>query len=162
MIGGITGSGYENAYKNMQGVNPTPKPSSIGTPEKDKDITTEKSKPAECQTCKDRRYVDGSNEGNVSFKSPGHISPGSSRAVVSAHEQEHVSNARAEGSKEGAQLVSANVRLSSAVCPECGSSYIAGGTTTTQIKYNVSNPYDRARKTIEGSLLKGQNIDLAA
>ena len=30
--------------------------------------------PVECQTCKNRRYQDGSNE-MVSFKAPGHISP---------------------------------------------------------------------------------------
>lgn len=117
---------------------------------------------SECQTCKDRKYVDGSNESNVSFKSPGHISPGASKAVVSAHEQEHVSNARREGSKEGVQFISASVTLKTAACPECGSSYVAGGTTRTQIKYTESNPYDKARKTIEGSFLKGQNVDLVA
>lgn len=116
----------------------------------------------ECQTCKERKYVDGSNESNVSFKSPGHISPEASKAVVSAHEQQHVSNARREGSKEGAQLVSASVTLKTAICPECGSSYVAGGTTRTQIKYTENNPYDSARKIIEGSFLKGQNVDLVA
>lgn len=123
---------------------------------------TDKTKKTECQTCKERKYVDGSNEGNVSFKVPGHISPETSGSVVAAHEQEHVANARAEGTKEGVRLVSASVKLSTAVCPECGRTYTAGGTTTTQMKYNENNPYEQARKTIEGSLIKGQNIDIAA
>jgi len=40
-----------------------------------------------CQTCKQRRYQDQSNDPSVSFKSPGYISPGSSAAVVASHEQ---------------------------------------------------------------------------
>lgn len=121
----------------------------------------EKTKPTECQTCKERRYVDGSNEGNVSFKAPGYISPEASGAVVRSHEQEHVSNAKSEGSEAGKELVSATVSLQTAVCPECGKTYVAGGTTRTTMKYS-SNPYDQGRKTIEGSFLKGQNVDLVA
>ena len=52
-----------------------------------------KSSPAECETCKGRKYQDGSNESDVSFKAPGHISPQSSAAAVRAHEQMHVTNA---------------------------------------------------------------------
>ena len=37
-----------------------------------------KSSPAECETCKNRKYQDGSNE-MVSFKSASHISPQASR-----------------------------------------------------------------------------------
>ena len=35
----------------------------------------ENGKQKECQTCKNRKYVDGSNEANVSFKNAAHISP---------------------------------------------------------------------------------------
>ena len=42
---------------------------------------------AECQTCKERKYVDGSDE-MVSFKSPAKISPESAMSRVMAHEQE--------------------------------------------------------------------------
>mgnify|MGYP000182081211 CR=1 FL=1 len=59
----------------------------------------DKVKKGECQTCAKRKYVDGSNEFNVSFKAPGHISPEDSAAKVMAHEQQHVANAIAEGSK---------------------------------------------------------------
>lgn len=124
--------------------------------------TKKPSGPEECQTCKNRKYVDGSDEGNVSFKSPGHISPESSKAVVSAHENMHVSNARREGNKEGAELVSASVTLRTAVCPECGTPYIAGGTTRTAIKYTESNPYEQNRKLLEGSFLKGSYVDAFA
>lgn len=31
-------------------------------------------KQKECQTCKNRKYVDGSDEANVSFKSAAHVS----------------------------------------------------------------------------------------
>lgn len=128
-----------------------------------KGTTDEKDGNKECQTCKNRKYVDGSNEGNVSFKAPGHISPESSVAKVSAHEQQHVSNARAEGSKENKELVSANVTIKMARCPECGRTYAAGGETSTVIRtsmpnYNESNPYDRRQKAVDEERLAGQKI----
>lgn len=67
----------------------------------------DKVKKGECQTCAKRKYVDGSNEFNVSFKAPGHISPEDSAAKVMAHEQQHVANAIAEGSKPNKELISA-------------------------------------------------------
>ena len=119
----------------------------------------DKTKEIECQTCKNRRYVDSSSDGNVSYKSPTHISPEASAAAVMSHEMEHVANARAEGAKEGRELISATVSLQVSSCPECGKSYVSGGTTRTQIKYTESNPYEQGRKTIEGSFLIGQNVD---
>jgi hypothetical protein len=117
---------------------------------------------SECQTCKNRKYMDQSGDANVSFKSPAHISPSSSYAAVSAHEQEHVSNAVSEGSKPGNQLISASVTLKMSVCPECGTPYIAGGVTNTVIKYDESNPYESSRKSLEEGLLKGMNFDAVA
>lgn len=73
--------------------------------------TSTKVKPVECQTCKNREYVDGSNEPDVSFKTPGKIAAGESYAKVSAHEREHVANAIQKSSKPGAKLISANVTL---------------------------------------------------
>ena len=52
-----------------------------------------RSSPEDCETCDNRKYQDGSDEGNVSFKSASHISPESAGAKVRAHEGEHVSNA---------------------------------------------------------------------
>ncbi|MBR6637298.1 MAG: hypothetical protein IKK96_00405 [Lachnospiraceae bacterium] len=116
----------------------------------------------ECQTCKNRKYVDGSNEGNVSFKTPAHISPENSAAAVRSHEQEHVANARAKGSKENAELVSANVRLHTSVCPECGRAYVSGGVTTTTIKYtNEENPYTKMKKAMDADAVAGSFVDMA-
>ncbi len=118
--------------------------------------------PTECQTCKNRKYQDGSNESDVSFKTAGHIDPSQSYAKVSAHEREHVANAVQEGNKPGARLISANVTLKMAICPECGRTYVAGGVTNTQIEYTEENPYEKNRKAYEGMGLKGNNVDLSA
>lgn len=117
--------------------------------------------PVECQTCKNRRYQDGSDE-MVSFKTPGKISPGESYAKVRSHEQEHVTNAVAEGNKPGKELVSASVSLKTAICPECGRSYIAGGTTRTVMKTYGSDPYSKNQKSFEQEAAKGNNIDAVA
>ena len=116
-----------------------------------------------CSTCANRKYVDGSSEMNVSFKTPGHISAGASKAMVSSHEQEHVANARAEGSKENKELVSATVRIRMAKCPECGVSYAAGGETTTVMRtttptYQANNPYSQRQKAIDADRLTGKNV----
>lgn len=116
----------------------------------------------ECETCKNRQYQDGSNESDVSFKSPGHITPQASAAKVMAHEQEHVANAYEKAEKGDGKVVAANVKLKTAVCPECGRSYVAGGETNTMIKYNESNPYGRAAKAQDAAKLIGQRIDYAA
>lgn len=120
-----------------------------------------KSSPAECQTCKNRKYQDGSDE-MVSFKSAAHISPEASASRVRAHEQEHVSNAFTKAAREGGKVLSANVTLKTAICPECGRSYVAGGTTTTKIQYpNENHPYTRNQKSADAASLIGRNLDIA-
>ena len=126
------------------------------------DSSTRVKEATECATCENRMYVDGSNESDVSFKAPGHISPEQSYAKVLSHEQEHVSNAVAKGNKPGNQLLSASVSLKMSTCPECGRRYVAGGLTKTTIKYNEASPYDKGRKIIEGSFFRGMNIDKTA
>jgi tRNA(Ile2) C34 agmatinyltransferase TiaS len=121
----------------------------------------------ECQTCKERKYVDGSNEGDVSFKTPAHISPNSSAATVMSHEQEHVSNAIAEGSEANKELVSATVTLKTSVCPECGSVYVSGGTTHSTIRTTVGgsesvNPYEKRQADLNYEMAAGANFDLTA
>lgn len=117
-------------------------------------------KKGECQTCKERKYVDGSDEGNVSFKAPGHIAPEASAGVVMSHEKEHVANAKREGNKPGNELISATVSLKTAICPECGRSYVAGGTTRTLIKYGDSD-YDKNKKAADLDAVLGANVDEA-
>ena len=104
--------------------------------------------------------MDGSDEGNVSFKSPGHIAPEASAGVVMSHEKEHVANARREGNKPGNELISASISIKTAICPECGRSYVAVGTTRTLIKYGDSE-YDKKKKAADLDALLGANVDVA-
>lgn len=120
-----------------------------------------KKNPAECQTCKNRKYKDGSDE-MVSFKTPGRISAEESYSKVMAHEQEHVSNAIAEGSKPGKQLLSAAVTLRMAVCPECGRSYVSGGTTNTVMRTYNEDPYGQNFKSMEKEAFSGNFVDMSA
>lgn len=118
------------------------------------------SSPKECQTCKERKYQDGSNEGNVSFKSAAHISPNAAGAAVRAHEGEHVANAYAKAEKNNGKVINASVSIHTAVCPECGRTYVSGGTTNTTIKYsNESNPYQQNQKSQDAANLIGANSD---
>ena len=117
--------------------------------------------PEECQTCKNRKYQDGSNE-MVSFKTPGKISAEESYAKVMAHEQEHVSNAISEGSKPGKQLLSATVTLRMSVCPECGRSYISGGTTNTVMRTYNDDPYGQNFKSMEKEAFSGNFVNMTA
>ncbi len=119
------------------------------------------SSPEECETCKNRKYQDGSDE-MVSFKAPGHISPESAPAAVRSHEQEHVTNAYSKAALNNGKVLQASVTIHTSVCPECGRSYVSGGTTHTQIKYyNEENPYQKDLKTQDGSKYKGMNVDAA-
>lgn len=122
-----------------------------------------RSSPADCQTCKERKYQDGSNETDVSFKAPGHISPKASASTVMAHEQQHVANAYQKAAEKDGKVISCSVSLHTAVCPECGTVYVAGGTTSTAISYpNESNPYQKNKKAQDAVRFKGANIDYVA
>ena len=123
-----------------------------------------KSSPEECQTCKNRKYQDGSDEMDVSFKSPGHIAPENAAAVVLSHEHEHVANAYQKAEEGNGEVQQATVRLKTAICPECGRTYIAGGVTNTQIKYfNEDNPYQKDMKESDAdNKYRGANVDIAA
>lgn len=115
----------------------------------------------ECQTCKNRKYKDGSDE-MVSYKSPTHISPQNAAAAVRAHEQEHVSNAYSKAANGNGKVLTASVSIHMAVCPECGRSYVAGGTTHTQIKYyNEDTPYQKELKSADRAKYVGMNLDVA-
>ena len=85
----------------------------------------------ECQTCKNRKYKDGSDE-MVSFKSPAHISPEGAASAVRSHEQEHVSNA-----------------------------YSKAATNTQIKYYNEDNPYQKDLKAADHEKYAGMNLDYA-
>lgn len=119
--------------------------------------------PEECETCKRRTYVDGSDEGNVSFKTSGHISPEASASVVKAHEYEHVSNAIREGNQPDAELLSVSVSLRTAICPECGTVYVAGGETRTSIRHSAEqSAYEQMKDAYAGFASGRKGFDLAA
>ena len=97
------------------------------SPKKDeKDISNE-----ECQTCKNRKYQDGSNDPSVSFKTPTKISPDRAAAAVRNHEMEHVFHEQANAKREDREVVSQSVIYKTDICPECHRIYISGGETRT-------------------------------
>lgn len=120
-----------------------------------------KSSPEDCETCRERKYQDGSDE-NVSFKAASHISPEAAASRVRAHESEHVANAYSKAAEKGGKVLNASVSIHTAICPECGRTYVSGGTTNTLIRYpNEDNPYQQNKKAIDGIGLRGQNLDIA-
>ncbi len=120
-----------------------------------------RSSPAECETCKNRKYQDGSDE-NVSFKTAQHISPEAAPSRVRGHEQEHVANAYKKAEMGDGKVLQASVKIQTAICPECGRTYVAGGLTTTQIMYKKDDPYSQSQKSKDAaSGLVGSNVDYA-
>ena len=85
----------------------------------------------ECQTCKNRKYVDQSNDPTVSFRTPTNISPEAAASAVAAHEGEHIRNERANAEQDGRKVVSQSVIMHTSVCPECGRVYVSGGEART-------------------------------
>lgn len=145
---------YDTGGQEASGVTRNPGESAVKSPGR-------KSSPAECETCKNRKYQDGSDE-MVSFKAAAHISPQAAPSAVRSHEQEHVSNAYKKAAQNNGKVLSANVSIHTSVCPECGRSYVSGGTTTTQIKYyNEENPYQKDLKATDSLKYTGMNLDMA-
>ena len=97
----------------------------------------------ECQTCKNRKYQDGSDDPGVSFKSPSKVSPEAADAAVRGHENEHVMRNRAKAEREGKEIVYQNVTIKTDICPECGKVFTSGGETetVTRTKSSPENKY---------------------
>ena len=91
---------------------------------------------SECQTCKNRKYQDGSDDPGVSFKTPTNVAPEQAAAAVRGHEQEHVVREQAKAQREDRRVVSQSVTIHTEICPECGDVYVSGGTTRTVTKSN--------------------------
>ena len=94
----------------------------------------------QCQTCKERKYQDGSNDPGVSFKTPTNIAPEQAASAVRGHEQEHVVREQAKAQRENREIVSQSVTYHTAICPECGKVYISGGTTRTSSRAVEDQP----------------------
>ena len=155
MIGGV-GFGWNPYTSQIQ------RPTTVKNPGESMQVSPgRKSSPAECETCRNRKYKDGSDE-MVSFKSAAHISPGASASRVMAHEMEHVSNAYSKAAQGNGKVLQASVTLQTAICPECGRAYVSGGETRTAIQYkDESNPYQKNRKSLDRDALVGANLDLS-
>ena len=52
-------------------------------------------------------------------------------SAVRGHEMEHVVREQAKAQREDRKVVSQSVTYRTAICPECGKSYVSGGTTRT-------------------------------
>lgn len=148
MVNGISG-GY-NDYYSSYGIN---NPSDKNNPNLIKSFPE-----GECKTCAERKYQDGSDE-MVSFKSAAHISPSAAPAAVRAHEGEHVSNAYKKAAMNDGKVVNASVAIHTSKCPECGRTYVSGGTTTTMIMYN-KDKYAQNAKNLDKANVIGQKIDI--
>ena len=88
----------------------------------------------ECQTCKERKYQDGSDDPGVSFKTPTSVAPEQAAGAVRGHENEHVGREQAKARREDRKVVSQSVTYHTGICPECGTAYVSGGTTRTVTK----------------------------
>ena len=79
-----------------------------------------------CNTCATRAYVCSS--GGVSRPSAGNAA-----AYVVAHERAHLADHRAEAQSEGNRVLTQNIAIFSATCPECGVIYVSGGEASSLI-----------------------------
>ena len=101
----------------------------------------------ECQTCKNRKYQDGSDDPGVSFKTASKIAPEAAASAVRGHEMEHVYRNQAKAAREGREVVSQSVVLKTGICPECGKPYIAGGETRTVTKAKNEPDFSVGKET---------------
>lgn len=145
-----------NAVSGLEGEKRSANPDDVKKPGR-------RSSPEDCETCKNRKYQDGSDESNVSFKAASHVSPESAASRVRAHENEHVSNAYKKAAKDNGKVMNASVTIQTSICPECGRTYVSGGLTKTSIKYsNEDNPYTKNQKALDAINMRGANVDYAA
>ena len=59
------------------------------------------------------------------------------------------------------KVIRASVTIHTAICPECGRSYCAGGLTSTKIAYKEDTPYGRNQKSLGKEAATGNHIDAA-
>ena len=123
--------GYDTGYNHTYGVGTDTDAKSTGAVDGSK---------GECQTCKERKYQDQSDDPGVSYQTPTNIAPEQAAAAVRGHEQEHVVREQAQAAREDREVVSQSVSLHTAICPECGKVYISGGTTRTTTRAQQAEP----------------------
>lgn len=114
----------------------------------------------ECQTCKNRKYQDGSNDPGVSFKTATHLSPEQAATAVRGHEMEHVTREQAKADREGRKVLQQSVTIHTAICPECGDVYVSGGTTRTTTAADNRQQQEQAQQPRQ--TMFGHMIDVVA
>lgn len=105
-------------------------------------MKTEEEENGECETCKNRKYQDESDDPGVSFKTASKVGAGSAEAAVRGHEYEHVNRNQAKAAREGKEIVYQSVTIKRAICPECGKSYVSGGETKTVTREKRDERFD--------------------
>ena len=116
------------------------------------DGVRETAREGECQTCKQRKYQDGSDDAGVSYKTPTRIAPEQAAAAVRGHEMEHVVRERAAAEREDRRVVSQSVTMHTAICPECGKVYVSGGTTRTTTAADTQPEQSEQQTNKEGAV----------
>ena len=70
-----------------------------------------------------------------------------------------------EAAEDGGKVLSCNVSIHTAICPECGRVYVSGGTTSTKIAHPVEqkkNPLKDQMNQMAGNIARGLNMDMTA
>ncbi|MDR0858089.1 MAG: hypothetical protein LBN97_03560 [Oscillospiraceae bacterium] len=104
------------------------------------EATSRLEKQAACETCRNRKYKDGSDDPSVSFQTPTKIAPENAARAVAGHEREHVAHEQADAKREDREVVSQSVTIHTSVCPDCGRVYVSGGTTRTATRDKQESP----------------------
>ncbi|MCL2018589.1 MAG: hypothetical protein FWG70_02425 [Oscillospiraceae bacterium] len=116
----------------------------------------------ECETCKSRRYVDQSGDSAVSFQKPTKMRPEEAAHKVKAHEMEHVRREQFKANAEGNRITSQSVQIHMSSCPECGKTYVSGGTTHTSTRYFDSDYIDLFKVGAPDMFKKGDSFSAIA
>ena len=148
----------DSGRKDTQGVSGTEKTKEIQGDSDSRRKVGRKSSPEECQTCKERKYQDESDDMGVSFQTATNIAPEQVASAVRGHENEHVVREQAKAQREDRRVVSQSVTLHSDICPECGKVYISGGTTRTVTAAEKEPQPDPAQEAEQQAVQKGFSV----
>lgn len=108
----------------------------------------------ECETCRNRRYQDDSDDSAVSFQSATRMSPAAAAHRVRGHEMEHVRREKAKADQEGKRVVSQSVQIKTDTCEECGRIYVSGGLTRTVTRADLRDFHSMFMLGFDGTDLK--------
>ncbi|MDI6703921.1 MAG: hypothetical protein QME40_04535 [bacterium] len=93
-----------------------------------KEVPAGRKEGCDCQ----RRYQ--CSNGETSDGMSTRMSGPESLTHVPRHEMEHATKARARAAREGKEVVSIDIKIQYATCPECGMRYAIGGKTTVRTR----------------------------